>query len=107
MQIRNDILYNNRRIGCFKITREILRHGCENWVDGSWKEEIDKRESKLQADKEFTLQEKKSLRKKKTVKESKRASENDSDDLFLRPELPLQLESDRKDDIVKAREVRL
>jgi tousled-like kinase len=100
-KIREMIQENNRRIGYFKLSGEILRHG-ENWIDGSWKEDIDRRKAKLEAEKEEIASEANSLKKKKTVKELKKVSEND-DEGFLRPELPQLLDLDRKDEILRAR----
>uniref|UniRef100_A0AC34FM93 Protein kinase domain-containing protein n=1 Tax=Panagrolaimus sp. ES5 TaxID=591445 RepID=A0AC34FM93_9BILA len=100
-KIREIIQDNNRRIGYFKLSGEILRHG-ENWIDGCWKEEIERRKAKLDAEKEDIASEANSLKKKKTVKELKKVSEND-DDGFLKPELPQLTDLDRKDEILRAR----
>jgi hypothetical protein len=100
-QIREQIQDNNRRIGYFKLSSEIFKHG-ENWVDGSWKEEIDRRKAKLEAEKEDIAYEASSLKKKKPVKDIKKSNDID-DDVFLRPELPQLTDLDRKDDILRAR----
>jgi tousled-like kinase len=100
-QIREQIQDNNRRIGYFKLSSEILRHG-ENWIDGSWKEEIDRRKAKLEAEKEDIASEASSLKKKKPVKDIKKSNDID-DDVFLRPELPQLTDLDRKDEILRAR----